>query len=249
MITLKKIIYSIAVVMLIGLTSITPASASGNSDSLTPIPEKPSQLYIADEAGVFTSKGKSDMHKMLSNYERKTHNKIYLLTVNSTGDESLETYSKRAAKEWNIADSEHTILITLSAVDHAMHIEASNDLKHIITKERAKKMVTSYDVTHALNHKDTHCSPGVGYIYSKSSGASYAGGVWCEDTGYYIHDWYGAAEELVNQVKDCIKTNGKSENGKSESNRYSSFYHTLITISCVSFAIIVISLAIHMILG
>lgn len=140
-------------------------------------------------------------------------------------------------------------IITLSAVDHAMHIEVSNDLKHIITEERAKRMVTSYDVTHALSHRDTRCSPGVGYIYSKSSSASYAGGVWCEDTDYYIHDWYEGTEELVNQVKDCIKTNGKSEDGKSEDNRYSSFYHTLMVFSCVSFAIIVISLAIRMILG
>lgn len=140
-------------------------------------------------------------------------------------------------------------IITLSAVDHAMHIEVSNDLKHIITEERAKRMVTSYDVTHALSHRDTRCSPGVGYIYSKSSSASYAGGVWCEDTDYYIHDWYEGTEELVSQVKDCIKTNGKSEDDKSESNRYSSFYHALKLMSCVSFAIIVVSLAIRMILG
>lgn len=253
---LKRLTHTATVMLLTIMMAVSPVMAADTAKkalNLTPIPDKPSQLYIADEAGVFTSKGKSDMNKMLSNYEKKTHNKIYLLMVHSTGDESLETYSKRVAKEWNIANSEHTILITLSAVEHAMHIEASNDLKHIITEKRAERMATSYDVTHALSHRDTRCSPRVGYIYGKSSNANYTGfygsGVWCEDTDYYIHDWYGGAEELVSQVKDCIKTNGKSEDGKSEDNRYSSFYHTIMVFSCVSFAIIVISLAIHMLLG
>lgn len=249
---LRKLTHTVTVMLLTIMMAVSPVMAADTAKqalNLTPIPEKPSQLYIADKAGVFTSKEKSDMHRMLSNYEKKTHNKIYLLSVNSTGDELLEIYSKRAAKEWNIASSEHTILITLSAIDYAMHIEVSNDMKHIITKEGAERMVTSHDVTYALSHRNTRCSPGVGYIYSKSSGASYAGGVWCEDTDYYIHNWYGGVEELINKVKDCIKTNGKSEDGKSENNRYSSFCHVLMIISCVSFAIIVISLAIHMLLG
>lgn len=51
MIKLKKIIYSIAVVMLIGLTSISPALAKES-----PVPPKP-KLYVRDEAGLL-SKGK-----------------------------------------------------------------------------------------------------------------------------------------------------------------------------------------------
>lgn len=253
---LRKLTHTVTVMLLTIMMAVSPVMATDTAKQalrLTPIPGKPSQLYIADEAGVFTSKEKSDMHRMLSNYEKKTHNKIYLLMVHSTGDELLETYSKRVAKEWNIASSEHTILITLSAADYAMHIEVSSDLQKVITEERAKRMVTSHDVTHALNHRDTRCSPRVGYMYGKSSNANYTGfygsGVWCEDTDHYTHDWYGGVEQLVSQVKDCIKTNGKSEDSKSEDSRYSSFYHVLIMISCVSFAIIVISLAIHMLLG
>lgn len=114
---------------LIALLLLVTAGAAQDAATIPP----PSG-YVNDFAGVLTPDGKADIDDICHEVHEKTKSQIFLVTVKSLGDTSIETYSNDLFHQWKIGEkkTDRGILVVLAITDHKWRIEVGYGLEGIL---------------------------------------------------------------------------------------------------------------------
>ena len=80
--------------------------------------------FVNDFAGVLSAAQEVRLSKLLTEYEEQTGNEIAVATVNSIGDETIETYSVQLFREWGIGKEgkDNGALFVIAVTDRVMRI-------------------------------------------------------------------------------------------------------------------------------
>lgn len=111
------------------------------ADDLAAIP--PLQARITDAAHVLSTSELASLTTLLADYERETHHQIVILTVPTSGSETIESYSRRVADLWRpgFAGWNDGILVTLAVRDRHVRIELGTGMEKYISNERAMAII------------------------------------------------------------------------------------------------------------
>jgi len=111
------------------------------ADDLAAIPAL--QGRITDAAHVLSTSELASLTTLLADYERETHHQIVILTVPTSGSETIESYSRRVADLWRpgLAGWNDGILVTLAIRDRHVRIELGSGMEKYISDERAKAII------------------------------------------------------------------------------------------------------------
>lgn len=102
--------------------------------------------YINDTANVLSAEEKQNLEKSLSAFEKETSNEIAILTVPTTGNETIEEYSIHVTDQWKVGKKgrDNGILFTVAVNDHKMRLEIGRGLEGIIPDITAKTILDTY---------------------------------------------------------------------------------------------------------
>jgi len=101
--------------------------------------------YVSDYANVFTESQKSELIKIISDYEKKTSVEIAVVTINDMQGTVLETYATGLFNTWGIGKKQSNagllILLSLDTFDRGLKIEVGYGLEEFITDYEASKII------------------------------------------------------------------------------------------------------------
>jgi uncharacterized membrane protein YgcG len=90
-----------------GRTFLTFAVAAlfaiGCAPSSKPNAAAPRHAWVTDSAHVLPTADRERLSALLSEFHRKIHHQIAVLTVATLGDQTIESFSLRTAREWVLA--------------------------------------------------------------------------------------------------------------------------------------------------
>lgn len=91
--------------------------------------------FVNDFAGVFEAGRRSALETQLSDFEKRTGAQIAIVTVQSLGDETVETYAVKLFEEWGIGQKgkDNGALVLLAVEDRKMRIEVGYGLEGSLT--------------------------------------------------------------------------------------------------------------------
>jgi uncharacterized protein len=106
------------------------------------IPEKPDGPVL-DEAGVIPAAEEAMLDRRLRDYVSQNRTAVIVATVDSLGGETIERYSLRLAREWDIGDRENLrgLLVLVAPNERRLRIEVSCGLENVITDEFAGQVI------------------------------------------------------------------------------------------------------------
>lgn len=96
--------------------------------------------YVNDFANVISPNAQSALEKKLSDYDKNTTNQIAVVTIETTGEETIEEYSINLAEEWKIGqkNKDNGLLMLFAINDRSMRIEVGRGLEGDVTDLEAK---------------------------------------------------------------------------------------------------------------
>ncbi len=99
--------------------------------------------FVNDFAGVLTVEQKNSLEQNLQAYQASTTNEIAVVTVNSLGDETIESYSIKLAEEWQIGTEaeDNGVLILVAVDDRQMRIEVGYGLEPYLTDLESNQII------------------------------------------------------------------------------------------------------------
>lgn len=102
----------------------------------------PPQL-VNDFAGMLNSADKQNLEEKLLDYNDSTSNQIYVVTIDSLGDYSIEDYALQVGRNWGIGQkgSNNGILILISRNDRKVDIEVGYGLESFVTDYDSKHII------------------------------------------------------------------------------------------------------------
>jgi len=107
------------------------------------VPDAP-PASVVDLADVFTPEEEEMLTSVVAQFERTSCGRLFVLTVHSTGDVPIETFSLRIANDWKIATDEKSgVLLTFAVDDHTDRIEVSCEWEDVLTNERCADILKS----------------------------------------------------------------------------------------------------------
>lgn len=114
-----------------GASEALDLSTSEVVDSGLAIPITPeAQGWVSDHAGLLTLDERASLESQLSAFEARSGVEFAILTVPSTGAESIAEFSLRVAREWGVGKkkSENGLLIVVAREDRRARIEVADGL-------------------------------------------------------------------------------------------------------------------------
>ena len=98
--------------------------------------------YVNDGAGLLSPQGKEGLESQLAQLEKDTTAQVFIATVKSIGDDSIEDYASRLFEKWKIGqkDKDNGVLFLVSLDDRKMRIEVGYGLEPVITDGRAGRI-------------------------------------------------------------------------------------------------------------
>ena len=90
------------------------------------------QSYVNDYAGVMTEQSKKDLDAVLKDYQTKTGNQFFVLTVDNMGDAAtIEDYSIAVAEKWKAGfkGSDNGIIMVTAMKERKLRIEVGYGLE------------------------------------------------------------------------------------------------------------------------
>ena len=108
------------------------------------IPEVPQPYALVNDfAGLISEDNKQSLEKKLLAFNDSTSNQIYVITVNSIGDYSIEDFALRTARKWKIGqkDKNNGILLLISKNDRKVDIEVGYGLESAVTDYDSKHII------------------------------------------------------------------------------------------------------------
>lgn len=99
----------------------------------------PFQGRITDAASVLKEKERGQLNELLADYERKTTNQIFLLTVPTLAGEDIEGFAHRAFRAYKVGQQEKNngVLMVVALNDRRMRIEVGYGLEGVLPDGRA----------------------------------------------------------------------------------------------------------------
>lgn len=96
-----------------------------------------------DQAGIMTSSELQTMRQKLTAFETETTHQIVILTINSLGNESIESYALNVFNENQLGqdDNDNGILILFAKDDRKIRIEVGYGLEPIITDAISSRII------------------------------------------------------------------------------------------------------------
>lgn len=122
--------------------STTPnATPCTSACVLSPIPEL--STLVVDQTQTLSSRELRSLERKLLAFERKRGSQVAIIMVQSTGPESMEDYSQRAAKIYRLGRQGvgDGVLIVVALQNRQMHIAVMRRLESIITDTIAKEII------------------------------------------------------------------------------------------------------------
>jgi uncharacterized protein len=111
-----------------------------NADRVPDVPP----ASVVDLADVFTPEEEEMLASAVAQFERSSCGRLFVLTVHSTGDVPIETFSREIANDWKIATDEKSgVLLTFAIADHRDRIEVSREWEDVLTNERCAGVLKS----------------------------------------------------------------------------------------------------------
>lgn len=109
--------------------SFVPLSVSAYTS-----PGKPTG-YVNDFAHIISPQNKADLEKVLSGFEKQSSSEVAVVTVNSLGDETVETYAVKLFEEWGIGkkDKDNGVLLLVAPNERKVRIEVGYGLEGALT--------------------------------------------------------------------------------------------------------------------
>lgn len=105
-------------------------------------PMSPPQL-VNDFAGMLNAADKAALEEKLLSYNDSTTTQIYIVTIDSLNDYSIEDYALQVGRSWGIGqkDKNNGILILLSKSDRKIDIEIGYGLESYVTDYESKHII------------------------------------------------------------------------------------------------------------
>ena len=91
--------------------------------------------FVNDFAGILSTTTVSTLNADLQHFSTQTGNEISLVTIESLGDETIETYAEKLFQEWGIGKEkeDNGVLLLISSTDRAVRIEVGYGLEPVVT--------------------------------------------------------------------------------------------------------------------
>ncbi len=126
----------ILTVLLTGICS-WPVWAGGNTKLPSP------SGYVNDFAGVIGPQDQQVINALAAELESKTTSQIAVVTVQSTGDESIEEYAVKLFQKWGIGHKgkDNGVLFLIANKDHHLRIEVGYGLEGVLTDALCSRII------------------------------------------------------------------------------------------------------------
>jgi uncharacterized protein len=104
--------------------------------------------YINDYANILDTDYINKLDILTKDLERKTTAEVLIVTIESSGDTSLETYATELFNSWGIGkkDKNNGVLFLVSKNDNKIIIKAGVGLDMVITNDVAKQIIDNFVV-------------------------------------------------------------------------------------------------------
>jgi len=109
--------------------------------------------WIADYAGVIDASSYQQMNAIIQDLEQKTGAEIAVVSINNTGNDSIENFSVKLFKEWGIGKKgkDNGILLVSSIEDRKVKIEVGYGLEGILPDGLCGEILDKYVVPNYKN--------------------------------------------------------------------------------------------------
>jgi uncharacterized protein len=107
------------------------------------VPDAP-PASVVDLAEVFTPEEEEMLAAVVAQFERSSCGRLFVLTVHTTGDVPIESYSRQIANDWKIATERNAgVLLILAIEDRIDRIQVSREWEDVLTGERCADVLKS----------------------------------------------------------------------------------------------------------
>jgi uncharacterized protein len=125
---------------LLALTLATLALTAQAAGTDIPAQEHP----VTDLTGTLSSTDLGALNTKAAEVKTKTGVQMAVLLTPSIGDESLDAYSDRAAKTWNLGNNGNkAVLLTVAFTEHGVRLVATRNIADHLDTDRANDIISS----------------------------------------------------------------------------------------------------------
>lgn len=98
---------------------------------------------ITDSATIIDEQSIAGLNQLLENLQTKTGYQVAVLTVKTTGDESIEEFATRVFEEWKLGDKNRDdgVLLLIASQDRTLRIEVGYGLESILADAQAGRII------------------------------------------------------------------------------------------------------------
>lgn len=102
------------------------------------------QQRVTDEAGVLNATEVQQINQQILALEKKTGHQLAVLTVDTTGDDSIEQYATRVFDAWKLGDKQRDdgLLLLMAKTDRTVRIEVGYGLEGDFTDVQASQVIS-----------------------------------------------------------------------------------------------------------
>ena len=128
--------------LLIGLVGLFVAGCGGKH-AATALPERPDN-YVVDTTKTLTAEETSELEKELIALHKTGKAEMYVVMVDSIGDEPIEEYSMKIAESWRPGNKEtdNGLILLIAKNDRKMRMEVGRGLEGTITDGMAGQAIS-----------------------------------------------------------------------------------------------------------
>ena len=118
-----------------------PLAASAASIAVPPL-----QQRVTDHAGVLSEAESGKITQQIRQLEEKTGHQLAVLTVDSTGDDTIEQYATRVFDAWQLGDKQRDdgVLLVMAKNDHTVRIEVGYGLEGELTDLQSSQIINQH---------------------------------------------------------------------------------------------------------
>jgi len=129
--------------------------AIGCAPSSKPNAAAPRHEWVTDSAQVLPNADRERLSALLSEFHRRTHHQIAVLTVATLGDQTIESFSLGTARERGLRyrGLDNGILVTLAIKERRVRFELGTGMERYISEADANSIIES-EMTPAFSNGD-----------------------------------------------------------------------------------------------
>ena len=140
--TIGNIFTKTRIIISVFLFAVVLAGLSSSVSALD-VPPAPTDIPIVDTTGTLTPDQKNKLAESIAASRVKSSNEIAILMIPTIGNDSLEDYSIRVARDWGIGTKEKNngVLLLIAKDDRKIRIEVGYGLEGALTDARSSQII------------------------------------------------------------------------------------------------------------